>query len=192
MNNNWPDQNHSRIKLEHLYYRAWSRMRFFYARYMKGTIVIESLPGLWMCRGRHSLREWTQKHTLREYANFLHLKVAGDCYISLFHLWWSKKTEAVSLWCLLWLPLFPGGQSVVVSSAAPESPLSEALNQVYSETLRISIHLNGFLTRRLLNQQVSLGHHALFILIYLFVYLLLWELFIHQPSAGRDSGSSEL
>ena len=103
MNNNWPDENRSRIKLEHLYYRAWSRMRFFNARYMKGTIVIESLPGLWMCRGRHSLREWTQKHTLREYANFLHLKVIGDCYISLFHLWWSKKTEALSLWCLLWL-----------------------------------------------------------------------------------------
>lgn len=88
--------------------------------------------------------------------------------------------------------MFPGGQAVVLSMAAPGSPLSEALNQVFSETLRISIRLNGFLTRRLLNLQVSLGYHALSILIYLFVYLLSWELFTHQPSGRHDSGSSEL
>lgn len=48
-----------------------------------------------------------------------------------------------------------------MSSAARRSLLSETLNQVSLETLKISINLTGFLIRRLLTQQINLGDQAL-------------------------------
>lgn len=125
--------------------------------------MIEPLLGLKRHWGRHILsqfREWNQEHILRKHANFLTPKGYWWCPgFSVSHLVLSNKTKTAFIWFVLWLPLFYLSQSFSESSAAPRTPLSDTSSQVSSETLKISIYLNGFLlTRLLITQQINLGH----------------------------------
>lgn len=154
MNNNWPNQNHSCIKLEHLYYRAWSRMYFFMLDIWKAQFMIEPLPRLRIYGGRHILsqsRQWNQEHISREYANFITSKgYIWSPSFSVSHLMRCLMKWKLSIWFLLWLLWFYLDQSFLVSSEAPRTLLSKILSQISSKTLQISFSLNRFLITRLL------------------------------------------
>lgn len=154
MNNNWLNQNHSRIKLEHLYYSARSRISFLILDRWKVQFLIEPLPGHRMFWGRHFLsqsRQWNQECILREFAYFHALKsYRWSPDFSVSHIWWSRKMKTVSVWFLLWLLLFPLAWSFLASSATPRILLSKNSGQASSDTWKTFINLNGYLIRKLL------------------------------------------
>lgn len=153
VNNNWPNQNHSRIKLEHLYYSAWSSICFLILGIWKVQSLIEPLPGLRMFWGRHFLsqsRQKNQEHILREYVNFYTLKsYRWPPDFSVSHIWWSNRMKSVSIWFLFGLLLSHTARSFLASSAAPRALLSKNSCQASSDTLKTFVNLNRCLIRTL-------------------------------------------